>query len=85
MDPSVEFDPEHFEDWGGMRCTCGSNHWERMGVFYRSDVEMDVSGRWHPGPHIDHTCRGTVPRPNIRALEAAPEERDFEPWPMQEI
>jgi hypothetical protein len=84
IDPATEFDPEHLENWGEMQCTCGLNCWERMGVFYRDDVEMDSSGRWHLEPHIQHTCRGTVPRPTIRGLEAAPEESDFEPCPMQE-
>jgi hypothetical protein len=82
-DPAVEFDPDNFEDWGEMKCNCGANTWERMGVFYRSDVEMDVSGRWQLGRHIDHTCRGTV-RSNIRGLEADPSESDWEICNMQE-
>lgn len=84
IDPATEFDPEHFENWREMKCTCGLNAWECMGVFYRDDVEMDSSGRWHLKRTIEHTCRGTVPRPKIRALEAAPEESEFDPWQMQE-
>lgn len=55
------FDPEHMDDWGEMKCACGLNMWERMGVFFRSDVEMDEAGRWHLKRPLDHTCRGTVP------------------------
>jgi hypothetical protein len=73
LDTSTDFDPEKFEDWGEMKCACGTNHWERMGVFFRDDVEMDPSGRWFLKKHIEHTCRGTVPRPTIRALNAVPE------------
>jgi hypothetical protein len=65
------FDPEHMNDWGEMKCTCGLNHWERMGVFSRGDVESDETGRWHLKRTFDnHRCRGTVPRPTIRALNA---------------
>jgi Replication protein/Transposase zinc-binding domain len=74
LDTSTDFDPENFEDWGEMKCTCGVNHWERMGVFFRSDVEMSKEGRWVLKRHIEHTCGGTVPRPTIRALAATPEE-----------
>ncbi len=83
IDLAVEFDPEHFDDWSAMQCACGLNCWERMGVFYRDEVEMDASGRWHLNPRIQHTCRGTVPRPTVRALEAVPEERDFVECQMQ--
>jgi hypothetical protein len=83
-DPLVKFDPENFEEnWGEMKCSCGLNHWESMGVFYRSDVEMDALGRWQLGGHIEHTCRGTVPRPNIRVPETDLEESADEVW-MQE-
>jgi hypothetical protein len=27
----TDFDPEHMDDWGQMKCTCGLNHWERTG------------------------------------------------------
>jgi hypothetical protein len=69
LDTSTDFDPEHFEDWGEMKCACGRNIWKRMGVFYRDQVEMDKLGKWHLKSQIDHTCRGTVPRPTIRMLE----------------
>jgi len=69
----ADFDPKHLDDWGQMKCECGLNCWERMGVFYRRDVEMNEAGRWFLRRSITHTCRGTVPRPTIRALEA-PEE-----------
>ena len=65
IDPSVEFETDHFEDWGNMQCTCGLNAWEPMGVFYYSDVEMDPAGRWQLAKHIQHTCCGTVPRPTV--------------------
>lgn len=71
------FDPEHMDDWGEMKCTCGLNMWERMGVFSRDDVEMDEAGRWHLRHPLNHRCRGTVPRPTIRALNA-PEETEEE-------
>jgi hypothetical protein len=77
------FDPEHMDDWGEMKCACGLNCWERMGVFYRRDVEMDKEGRWHLKRSIKHTCRGTVPRPTIRALDAPPEESDEELCQME--
>jgi hypothetical protein len=73
LDTAVEFDPEHLEDWGEMKCTCGLNMWERMGVFYRDDVEMDASGRWYLKRHIEYTCKGTVFRPTIRALDVRAE------------
>jgi hypothetical protein len=73
LDTSTDFNPEHFEDWGEMKCACGLNRWERMGVFYRDEVEMDASGRWYLKRDIDHTCRGTVPRPIIRAPESREE------------
>ena len=73
LDTSADFDPENFEDWGEMKCACGCNTWERMGVFYRDDVEMDAAGRWHLKAAFDHRCRGTVPRPTIRALDVHPE------------
>jgi hypothetical protein len=83
LDTAADFDPEHFEDWGEMKCACGKNSWERMGVFFRSDVEMRADGRWFLKRHIQPNCRGTVPRPTIRALEPEPEEMEEEPCPMQ--
>jgi len=68
------FDPNHLEDWGEMKCTCGLNCWERMGVFYARDVETDETGRSFLKRSFDHRSRGTVPRPTIRALEAPVEE-----------
>jgi len=62
-------DGEHPDDWSGLSCACGLNVWLRMGVFYRSDVEMDAAGCWRLKAPLDHTCRGTVPRPTIRALD----------------
>jgi hypothetical protein len=46
-------------------------------VFSRDDVEMDEAGRWHLRHPLNHRCRGTVPRPTIRALNA-PEETEEE-------
>jgi hypothetical protein len=71
------FDPEHMDDWGEMKCKCGLNMWERMGVFYRRDVVMDAAGRWHLKRPLDHKCSGTVPRPTIRALDVH-EESEFD-------
>lgn len=77
-------DPEHPEDWGEMKCSCGLNMWERMeGVFSRDDVEMDVAGRWHLKRPLDYKCRGTVPRPTIRALDAH-EEGDSQLCQMEQ-
>jgi len=74
FNPDVLFDPEHLEDWGEMKCSCGLNHWERMpGVFSRDDVVMDAAGRWNLKRPLDHNCCGTVARPTIRALEAPAE------------
>lgn len=73
------FDPNHLDDWGKMECTCGLNHWEKMGVFSRDDVEMDATGRWHLKRPLNHNCRGTVPRPTIRVLESR-EEGDDQQW-----
>ena len=66
-------DAEQPKDWGELKCTCGLNIWERMGVFYRRDVVMEPDGRWRLKAPLDHRCRGTVPRPTIRALEARQE------------
>ena len=74
------FDPQHLDDWGEMKCACGLNHWERMGVFYRSDVEMDEAGRWHLKRSFTHTCRGTVPRPTVRWLAEPLEETEDQEW-----
>lgn len=78
LDTATDFDPENFEDWGEMKCQCGKNTWERMGVFFRSDVEMSAEGRWFLKRHIEPNCRGTVPRPTIRALEVREEPGDEE-------
>lgn len=72
------FDPEHLDDWGQRKCACGLNCWERMGVFGRRDVEMDAEGRWHLKRSIEQTCRGTVPRPTIRALDGPEKENEGE-------
>jgi len=78
------FDPQHLEDWGEMKCTCGLNHWERMGVFSRSDVEMNEAGRWFLKRSLNnHRCRGTVPRPTIRALDAPVEESETQLCQME--
>jgi hypothetical protein len=74
------FDPEHMDDWGEMKCACGLNHWERMGTFYRSDVEMDANGRWQLKRQFNHTCRGTVPRPTVRWLGQPEEEIEDQQW-----
>jgi hypothetical protein len=74
------FDPNHLDDWGERKCACGLNHWERMGIFTRGDVEMDETGCWHLLHALNnHRCRGTVPRPTIRALDA-PVESETPQW-----
>jgi hypothetical protein len=80
IDSAVEFDPEHMDDWGEMKCACGLNHWERMGVFHHHDVEMDVEGRWHLKTAIKHNCRGTVARPTIRKLAIPEDSEGFQSW-----
>ncbi|HVW78778.1 MAG TPA: protein rep [Alloacidobacterium sp.] len=60
-------------DWGELTCSCGVNAWKRMGVFYRSDVEMDGDGRWRLKRPHNHKSMGTVPRPKIRALDVREE------------
>ena len=74
------FDPEHMDDWGQMKCTCGLNHWKRMGVFYPSDIERDESGRSFLKRQFTHTCRGTVPRPTVRWLGEPEEEIEDQEW-----
>ena len=71
----ADFDPDHLDDWGEKKCTCGLNMWERIGVFNRRDVYMDDAGRWQLKRPLQGACRGTVSRPNIRAHDA-PGERD---------
>lgn len=74
------FDPEHLDDWGEMKCTCGLNMWSRIsGVFFKRDVEMDSRGRWQLRRPHDNNSRGTVPRPTIRALEHG-ERENGERW-----
>ena len=76
IDFSTSFDTKHPEDWTRLECSCGSNHWERIGVLPRSEVEMDAGGRWHPKLSrykIPWNLR-TVPRSTIPAL-AEPEQR----------
>jgi hypothetical protein len=70
----AEFDTDHLDDWGQLKCTCGLNMWERMGTFTRADVEIDEAGRAHLRRTFDHKCRGTVARPTIRALDSPREE-----------
>lgn len=69
------FDPDHLDDWGEMKCSCGLNCWERVGIFHRGDVEMDESGRWHLKRALEHAQVGTVAHPTIRAGDR-PVERD---------
>jgi hypothetical protein len=69
-------DGENPKDWCDLTCTCGMNTWLRMGVFYRNDVQMDEEGRWHLKASLDHTSRGTIPRPTIRALDVRKELSD---------
>jgi hypothetical protein len=75
----TDFDPEHLDDWGERKCSCGLNMWEKIGVLYRRDVEMDEAGRWHVKRSLIQHSRGTVPRPTIRALDAR-EEEEIQLW-----
>jgi hypothetical protein len=78
------FDPEHLDDWGQMKCTCGLNHWERTGTYGRGDVEFDEAGRAYLRADLNkHRCRGTVPRPTIRALEPREEEEGNQLWEIR--
>lgn len=76
IDFSTDFDTKHPEDWSRLECSCGSNHWERVGVLSRKDVEMDSAGRWHPRRALKQFSWDvvTVPRSTIPALQA-PEQR----------
>jgi hypothetical protein len=69
------FDPEHLDDWGERKCACGVNHWVRIGILSRADVEMDECGKWHSLKSLGNLTRGSVPRPTIRALDV-PEESE---------
>jgi hypothetical protein len=73
------FDPQHMDDWGHLKCTCGLNHWEPMGMFTSRDVVWGEAGRWYLKRSIDRRCRGTVPRPPIR-FEIEPEETEDSEW-----
>jgi hypothetical protein len=78
------FDPKHMDDWGQMKCTCGLNHWERTGTYGRGDVEFDEAGRAYLRADLNkHRCRGTVPRPTIRALEPREEEEGNQLWEIR--
>ena len=74
FDAPEAFDPDHLENWSEMKCSCGVNHWLRIGVVAFRDVKMDEEGRWHLKRSFDHNSHGTVPRPTIRALDARQEE-----------
>lgn len=85
FDVETKFDPEHLDDWGEHKCSCGQNQWIRVGVIFRRDVEMDQTGRWFLKRPIQQHGRGTVPRPTIRALDAPIEGKAENPWQMQRI
>lgn len=43
-----------------LRCGCGANKFERLGVFCMNDVEMDKDGRWLIRPSRERrSCRGS--------------------------
>lgn len=65
--------PEESERFSQYQCACGDNHWKRIGVFYRRDVEMDEQGRFWLTLIHDWNSAGTVPRPTIRALDVREE------------
>lgn len=66
------FDPEHMDDWSHLKCDCGLNHWQPMGMFTSRDVVWGEAGRWYLKRNITQHCRGTVPRAPVRLRE--PEE-----------
>lgn len=74
----VEFDPNHFNDWGKRPdCVCGSNHWEKTGVYHYHDVERDETGRcFLKRSALKHDCGGTVAHPRIRAGD--PQRENYE-------
>ena len=74
----TDFDTRHMEDCGKLECACGTNHWERVGIFRFRDVEPGEAGRWYLKRTIDHNLGGTVPRPTIRALEAHREDQSYD-------
>jgi len=59
-------------NFGELKCSCGENHWKRMGMFFHRDVVM-IGGQWYLREPHDHNSSGTVPRPTIRALDAREE------------
>lgn len=66
-------DHEDPDDWNHLKCACGVNLWQRIGLFYRHDVRMNVDGRWLLNRAFDFRSPGTVARPTIRALEGREE------------
>jgi hypothetical protein len=76
------FDPEHMDDWSQMSCACGVNHWEKFGVFFRTDVVWGEAGRWYLKRSCVHLSGGTVPRPTIRFLPS-PEEIEDPEWQIR--
>jgi len=79
----TNFDPEHMDDWGEMKCACGLNCWERVGVFHRKDVFFDRDGKSYILPDVAaNSMGGTVPRPRIRALGAQKEHGETPCQPL---
>jgi hypothetical protein len=61
-------DANNPKTWSELRCTCGQNHWKRLGLFDRKDVLIQSDGRALLKPRFNHNSAGTVTRPTIRAL-----------------
>ena len=73
LDIHTVFDPKQMNDWAEMKCACGKPM-ERIGTFQRRDVQMGEEGRWYIKASLQRSCRGTHPRPTIRALDAREDE-----------
>jgi uncharacterized protein YecT (DUF1311 family) len=44
--------------WAHLKCGCGKNEFERIGVFDRFGVFMDEQGQWHPRDTLHSRCTG---------------------------
>jgi hypothetical protein len=44
--------------WAHLKCGCGENKFERIGVFDRLAVDMDSTGCWRPKPCVLSRCTG---------------------------
>jgi hypothetical protein len=80
IDLTVEFDTKHPEDWSKLECSCGVNHWERLGVVNRRHVFQQPDGRWRLRPPPNDDRRMDFIRPRIPALEGHREITGDQLW-----